>query len=467
MSKHDLKAKKIQVKAFDNKEEGFIITDVPIKIRDRDVDLTDPLCLITKEYVDSKTSNMIPVLAVWESGELVVIDYFRTHVINGIESLFRSNINDNNNEPVLGDTLPAWTDLESNGDVFPQWDNSTSYPIGELVQFFNLNNVVYRSKSTEVNHNPESDLSQTYWDIVGYNPVLFESGEIYTLNQVVLDEADSYRRYVSNVSSNSYALNGEIANPWSLIGELFNHALLPSPWSVTPTPLDAIRWYAIDGVTYQFASTIEGNTSVPTLEAGGPAWTNIGGDGFPVFHDSFDTYNLGDLVRKTFSGNQNVFKSKINGNLTHNPTEGTTDAFWEYMGIMRSFFPDDAPYAIDDIVINGDTNELYVSNVSNNNYPLDGQITGSWILLGPKSYAPDEPLTFINPTLPLVSEGNYSLSFNLQEGKSIISIERLQGGVISRGVPIGNAFTTPANNPNTVIEGFDNNAPQTITIKIQ
>lgn len=78
----------------------------------------------------------------------------------------------------------------------------------------------------------------------------------------------------------------------------------------------------------------------------------------------------------------------------------------------------------------------------------------------------DDPLEFSEGDLTLVEEGNYKLSFNLPDGKSIISIERLQEGVISRSVPISNAFTIIANNPNTTIEGFDNNLPQTIIIKI-
>lgn len=106
--------------------------------------------------------------------------------------------------------------------------------------------------------------------------------------------------------------------------------------------------------------------------------------------------------------------------------------------------------------------------------PADGsllsmfqKIEGAWdvVFTLPLSTG-NAPLTFNQSNLTEVYEGNYSLSFNLPEGKSIASIERLQDGVISRMVPPSQAVTTLANNPNTIIEGFDNDSAQTITIKI-
>lgn len=222
----------------------------------------------------------------------------RWYPIDGIEYLFRSEEDGNTSEPSLESGIAAWTDLESNGDVFEQWDNSTPFPVGELVQYFGITNGVYRSKSTATGHNPESDVSHTYWDIVGYDPVLYVIGDTYALKQIVLDEDDSYRRYVSNVAANDYALDGQIAGTWQVIG-----------------------------------------------------------------------------------------------------------------------------------------------------------------------YVPAAPLTFDETDLIEVYEGNYSLSFNLPEGKSIASIET-KAGTVTRHLSPSQAVTDTANNPNTIIEGFDNNGAQTITIKL-
>lgn len=74
-------------------------------------------------------------------------------------------------------------------------------------------------------------------------------------------------------------------------------------------------------------------------------------------------------------------------------------------------------------------------------------------------------LTFTQANLVEVYEGNYSLSFAIPDGKSIASIET-KAGTITRYIGVSQAVTDTANSPNTIISGFDNNATQTITIKL-
>lgn len=220
------------------------------------------------------------ILSPWFPGEEVGADEYRTHVVNGIEYLFRSLVDENISEPTLEGGSNAWTDLESNGDIFPQWNNSTSYPVGELVQFFNLNNVVYRSKSTEINHNPELDTSNIYWDIVGTDPVLFELGNTYSLNQIVLDEDDSYRRYVSNIAANEYPLDGQISGSWQVEGIIISddEVSLTKTWSSQKIS-DAIA--SASGVSSKgsFSSTDTGQSviNIPHGLTGTPTWFGIQG----------------------------------------------------------------------------------------------------------------------------------------------------------------------------------------------
>lgn len=74
-------------------------------------------------------------------------------------------------------------------------------------------------------------------------------------------------------------------------------------------------------------------------------------------------------------------------------------------------------------------------------------------------------LTFTQANLVYVYDQNYSLSFNIPDGKSIASIET-KAGTKTKYIDISQAVTDTANSPNTIIEGFDNNAAQTITIKL-
>jgi len=300
MSKHDLKAEKLQVKSLDSKVQEFIEALVAIRMASSDIDLSHPLALVTKAYVDSATGNGVSVLAPWLEGESVFVDYYRTHPIDGIEYLFRSLINDNTSEPTLEPTTGAWIQTEIFG----------------------------------------------------------------------------------------------------------------------------------------FIST----------------WTD------------FVSYNSGSLV--TGDSNANVYRSLIDGNENNNPNGGLNPDEWELVGAYRGFYGETV-YNLGDVVIAGDeSNRVYISNISDNDQPLTNIVTTStWQLIGPLPGSDIDALTFTETDLVEVYEGNYSLSFNLPDGKSIASIET-KAGTVTRRLNPSQAVTDTANNPNTVIEGFDNNSAQTITIKL-
>lgn len=161
------------------------------------------------------------------------------------------------------------------------------------------------------------------------------------------------------------------------------------PWLPdSPTDSDQYRSYVIGDIEYLFRSNEDGNTSEPSLSSGGgDAWDNLGPtqDGFsPDVWSNSTTYAIGDFSR-IIASSKNVFKSKVNGNLNNQPLFNTTDAFWECLGDYKGLFPNDAPYAVDEIAFDTATQSVYRSNINDNNYPLDAEISGSWALVGIKS----------------------------------------------------------------------------------
>lgn len=220
--------------------------------------------------------------------------------------------------------------------------------------------------------------------------------------------------------------------------------------------------HPVDGFEYQFRSNIDDNVSEPTLSDGSiPAWTNLGptSDGFsPSLWSNSTTYGIGDFARISASS-KNIFKSKVAGNLNHQPLFNTTDAYWECVGTYTGLYPNGAPYDLDEVAFDTTTGSVYKSNVASNDYALDAMASGTWALIG---YVPTS-LTLTESSLT-GSDGNYVLSFNLPTGKEIASISTKQGTVTKR-IPVSLAETDTANDPNTIIGGFDNNNTQIITIK--
>lgn len=114
----------------------------------------------------------------------------------------------------------------------------------------------------------------------------------------------------------------------------------------------------------------------------------------------------------------------------------------------------------------GSNGDLYFTIPSDqSNLKLSQKIADEWGIVFELTLSTTALLSFDESNLVLVYEGNYSLSFNLPEGKSIASIET-KAGTVTRHLSPSQAITDTANNPNTIIEGFDNNSAQIITIKL-
>src|SRR5215217_2402101 len=89
---HDLKARELQAEVLNNRIATYINLLVSLRLDNEDIDISHPLSLVTKQYVDNQTNSGVPILARWQENEIVPKDFFRTYVIDGIEMLFRSKI---------------------------------------------------------------------------------------------------------------------------------------------------------------------------------------------------------------------------------------------------------------------------------------------------------------------------------------------------------------------------------------
>lgn len=253
---------------------------------------------------------------------------------------------------------------------------------------------------------------------------------------------------------------------------------MSQPWDSSPTPLYGVRWIPIDGTTYEFFSLSDNNITQPSLTGSGTgeaAWEDTGEFGFPAQYIGSTTYPSGRIVWEydpDFPGDPTklvTFRSLQAGNIG-NPLDFDGDtAWWEKLGAYKSPFVyvSGTTYGFKEVVIDDtDGNRIYISNIADNDFALDYVIPGSqlWQVIGPVVEA-NNPLTFTQADLVEVYEGNYSLSFELPDGKSIASVET-KAGTITRRLGVSQAVTDTANSPNTIIDGFDNNSAQTITIKL-
>lgn len=226
MSKHDLKAIKIQVQRLLNKL-GNIFSDSPILYSSDELDLSDPLTLITRGYVDTLVGGVggIPI-APWFEGEIVGENLYRSHMIDGIEYLFRSKEDGNTDEPSLTGGETVWERTEELG--YPQqYLSSTNYPLGRIVwqenpgvpgQFIGFRSL----QSSNLNHALSFSGDTEWWEKLGIYaaPFTYVPGSTYGLKAVVVDDTDSDRVYVSKIVDNNFALDYTLpgSSKWQIIG---------------------------------------------------------------------------------------------------------------------------------------------------------------------------------------------------------------------------------------------------------
>lgn len=471
--KHDLKARKIQLESLENKDEGEdIVILVKTKLRSSESfdTNTNALDYVMRKDIEN-VGDLIPI-APWINTEAVKIKQYRTHQIDGVEYLFRNLLDLNTNEPTIDGNALAWTYLGVDGNP-SLWNSGTTYQPFDVAPLFVYRdlgggvNMVYKSIEVDnLNNTPET--SPEFWEEIGQWKSSYDPETTYDVTDFVVDLVSPFKNYISNTTGNNYLFFQTIPDTktWQLVG--FDKKLIPQPWTSEPTPINGVRWKEIDAVTYQFASTINWNTSEPTLSTGGPAWTSLGFEGFPPLFNSGDTYNTDDYIRITISLVQYIYKSKVDGNIGNTPVAATSDSFWDYIGLSKGFFPDDAPYGLDDVVLDPESNILFQSNVADNNYALDAEITGSWLLLGTK--AGGEPPTILtNANLFEESYGGvWYCEIDVPDGLTVGCIDYKIGTETNR-LSIDNAVTNTANIPNTKISGFPEIAKTsstTITIKL-
>lgn len=234
--------------------------------------------------------------------------------------------------------------------------------------------------------------------------------------------------------------------------------------------LNSYVTHAVGGTEYLFRSLSEANTQEPSLSTGGlvDAWLNLGVTGDLLFWDEVTSYSINDFVFSSFSGNTYVYKSLQSSNVNHSPSDGISNAFWEFIGAFIGFFPDDQPYSLNDVVIDGDSNDMFVSNVDDNSYALDEQVPTSndWRVIGEVGAASKSELVLNEDSLELEFEGQYYLEFNIPDGKDVLSCYyQKTGETIRRYKNMGDlTFDETRGSSPYQFGGFDNNSPQTITI---
>lgn len=172
-------------------------------------------------------------------------------------------------------------------------------------------------------------------------------------------------------------------NQWSKVSG--DELKLPKPWTADPTPLGAIRWFKIDGIEYPFFSLIDNNTSQPAFSTPA-AWIKTNQLGLPTY-SSLATYNMGQYVVWPIIDDgttyYNVYKSKTNGNINHNPnTDGGVN--WQFVGLRRGPYASGTIYDLNDVVTDpADSDRIYISALSSNNHLLtDTGSTSTWQVIG-------------------------------------------------------------------------------------
>lgn len=214
--------------------------------------------LITLDAANELISgnDPIPTISVWEEGETAMLDDYRTHQIGDIEYLFRSLEPDNTSEPSLDGGQPAWENSGENG--FPnQYLEVTTYPAGRIVWEYDpdfpgdiTKLTAFRSLQNANFDNPLDFNGDTlWWEKLGLyvSPYVYVPGETYELRQVVVDDTDGDKIYISNVADNNYALDESLpgTSSWQVIGAPAGGGSPGSPTTGTLESSDAplvITW---------------------------------------------------------------------------------------------------------------------------------------------------------------------------------------------------------------------------------
>lgn len=327
-----------------------------------------------------------------------------------------------------------------------------------------INNIIYsKAVQTQVNLTA-ADLNFNRIDTI----VADTTGEIYLLNGVASANPNPAALPANSIVVNYVYIPASSSGDLPYISDSNSPPVpiydVPKPWTAEATPLDGYRSHFTGDIEYMFRSLVDGNTSEPAIGASVGAWIQTNIYGFISTWSNFIPYNEGALV--TGDANTKIYRSKVAGNTDNIPSGGVTTAFWEYVGAYRGFYSSGGVYQVGDVVIvAAESNRIYISNIADNEQPLTDVVGAStWQVIGPVGNG-SSSLTFDQSNLVEVYEGNYSLTFNLPAGKSIASIET-KAGTATRRLDVSQAVTDTANTPNTIITGFDNNAAQTITIKL-
>jgi|SRR5215217_67414 len=350
---HDLKARELQAEVLNNRIATYINLLVSLRLDNEDIDISHPLSLVTKQYVDNQTNSGVPILARWQENEIVPKDFFRTYVIDGIEMLFRSKIDDNSSIPTIAPSqgIVAWT---NKGPVtYAAWENGITYALGDWI-FVNTSygTRFYTSiQNGNTGHDPsfEPDEGGTWWNFEGTLIDSFVPGLYYTKKDIVVDGGVLY---ISAIYNNKYDLQ-DLAPPWTEGADL------------------------------------EG-TEIPN-------W------------NSLNVYAMGEIITRSFSDGTNiydyVYESLQNGNENKEPL--TQRAFWRFVGSNEGVWDSETVYAIGDVTVqeNEGLTTAYYSNKDGNISPVNTSVTeGDWEPIGAIGNAPaSETLPFDWALAPLTT----------------------------------------------------------------
>jgi hypothetical protein len=155
------------------------------------------------------------------------------------------------------------------------------------------------------------------------------------------------------------------------------------PWvAADPAMTDQYRTYLIGAIEYLFRSTIDDNVNVPAFLGAPGAWTRTDAQYVPPAWNIGGNYNLGAYV----DDGGNIYKSKVAGNIGHDPSADVDEDFWELIGINRGFYAAGPAYGLGDVIIDDeDGNRIYISNIAENEQPLSDDGSSSWQVIGPTS----------------------------------------------------------------------------------
>lgn len=341
---------------------------------------------------------------------------------------------------------------DNSGVVFSGAEKA-SYSENYALSSFEDNDLITRKAAEDL----IASLVPSSSSVQPYNPLVPTDEDDYVTH--VINDIEYLFRSNEDANVSEPILPNGTAQTWSLVG--ISELMLPRLWSVTPTPIHAIRWKEISSVTYQFASTIAWNISEPTLETEG-AWIQTDIYGFISIWDNGFEYNTGNLV--TGDANTNVYRSKVDSNIGNNPNGGLNPTYWELVGAYIGFYSPGTFNLGDVVIVADESNRIYISNKDDNDSPLT-DLGSTWLLLGTK--AGGEPPTILTQA-DLIEEsygGVWYLEMDVPDGLTVGCIDYKEGTVTNR-LSIDNAVTDTANTPNTRISGFPNNNTQTITIKL-